>query len=179
MNLSFEDMKKLMKDGFLYVGFNEENAEIMADNLAVTEARGMYSHGFQMAARYMEFVTDGPTKANPDIRVKNDYPSSCLIDGDRALGGIVVDKAVDIAVEKARKTGSATVLITNTYHYGCGAYYVEKAAKNGMMAYLYGSNGGIAAPFGGAERYLGTNPYSFAAPAGKYGNFVLDMERQK
>lgn len=175
MRMTFDELKGLMKAGFIHVGFTEENAEIMADNLAVTEARGMYSHGFQMAARYMKFVTDGPTNPNPQISVRNDYPSCCVVDGDRGMGGIVVDKAVDIAVEKARKTGSATVLIVNTYHYGCGAVYAEKAAREGMMSYLYSSNSGKAAPFGGTGRYYGTNPYTFGAPAGKYGNFILDM----
>ncbi len=175
MFMQFDDMKHLMKRGFMHVGFTEENADIMSENLAIAEARGMYSHGFIMAARYMEFVTDGPAHANPEILVLKDNPSSCLIDGGIGLGGIVVKKAVEIAVEKARKTGSATVLITNTYHYGCGANYVEQAANAGMVAYLYGNNGGIAAPFGGVDRFLGTNPYSYAAPAGKYGNFVLDM----
>lgn len=175
MIVPFDKLKSMMKTGFEKIGMTEENADCLAENLATAEARGVYSHGVAMASRYAKFILDGQANPNPQIKILNDNPSSCVIDGDRGMGAIVLDKATDIAMEKARATGSCVVCVINAYHYGAGAYFVEKAARNNMMAYLFGTNTGIAPPFGGVGRYLGTNPFTFAAPGGKYSNFVVDM----
>jgi LDH2 family malate/lactate/ureidoglycolate dehydrogenase len=43
------------------------------------------------------------------------------------------------------------------------------------VAFLYANAPSTTAAWGGVRRYLGTNPYTFAAPTGRHGPFVLDM----
>ena len=175
MIISFEKEKEQIARVFSAADFSADNAARMADVLATADARGVYSHGMQMIPLYMRSLRSGCLAPNPEITVVREDRSSLTVDGGHGLGGISLTKAVDLAVEKARATGSCVLSMVNTGHYGAGAYYVERAAGQGMIAYLYGNTPGVAAPFGGAGRYIGTNPYSFAAPAGRYGTVVLDM----
>ncbi len=175
MKVAFNELKAQVAKVFAANGFNEENAAQMADVLCMAEARGVYSHGIQMVPAYMRMVDEKIVTPNPEIKVVSETDSTLKIDGDRGFGGIVVAKAVDMAAAKAKKSGSCSVAIGNSPHYGAGAYYVQRAADLGMIAYLYANADKTANPFGGAGRYFGTNPYSFAAPAGKYNYATLDM----
>lgn len=171
MNNLFCDVQRV----FEAAGMTAENASQMADVLVTAEARGVYSHGIQLVGQYLDCIRRGIIHANPQIKIMKESDTTLLVDGDQGLGGIALTQATRLAIEKAKKYGTASLSMVNTAHYGAGAYYVEKACKENMIGFLYANTPATAAPFGGAGRYFGTHPYSFAAPAGKYGNIVLDM----
>lgn len=175
MIVNYEKLLDMTEKAFAAAGFSPENAAQMAEVLVTAEARGVYSHGLQLVPVYFNSARNGFIQPNPEVRVLHETESSLVVDGGYGLGGIVLTKATDLALAKCKKSGSCSLSVINSAHYGAGAYYVERAARAGTIAYLYANTEKSAAPFGGCERYLGTNPYSFAAPAGKYGNIVLDM----
>ena len=175
MVIEYGKLFKMIKDGFIKVGMTDENADMMAEVLCTAEARGVYSHGVQLAPLYYGQLERGEVKANPELKIVKDEQSVLICEGDTGYGGIVFRKAVDRAIEKAKEFGTCTLVMTETNHFGAGAFYVERAADAGMISYLYANGPAMTAPFGGAERFLSTNPYSFSTPAGKYGHVVLDM----
>lgn len=175
MVIEFEKLKQMVQTAFEAVGAAKENAARMADVLVTAEARGVYSHGIQLVSNYLDQIDQRRANPNPEIQVLKETETTLLVDGDAGFGGVSLTAAVELAIRKARTFGTAALTMVNCNHYGAGAYYVEQAAGAGMLGYLYANTPKMAAPFGGAERYLGTNPYSFAAPAGRYGNIVLDM----
>jgi LDH2 family malate/lactate/ureidoglycolate dehydrogenase len=63
-------------------------------------------------------------------------------------------------------------------HIGRLGEYPERAAAQGMVGIIgYGAAGtgtGIVVPFGGRERFLGTNPWSFGVPAGDANPMIYD-----
>ena len=175
MIVEYNKLKEMTYKLLMSGGMNEENANILAEILVTAEARGVYSHGIQMTPTYVRLMEEGVVTANPEIKIVEESDSALVIDGDHGLGGIVMSKALDLLVAKSKKTGAATLAVRNSGHYGAGAYYVEKAAEMGQAAFLYANTSKSAVPFGGTGRYLGTNPYSFSVPAGKYGTVTLDM----
>ncbi len=175
MMINYDKLIQEIQAVFEAAGMTTENAAQMGQVLVEAEARGVYSHGVQMVASYINSYKNGTLTLNPEIKVLKQSSTTLLVDGGNGLGGISLTKAMDLAIAKAKEYGSATLVMVNCGHYGAGAYYVERAAREKLIGYLYANTPRNAIPFGGAERYLGTNPYSFAAPAGKYGNIVLDM----
>src|SRR5690606_37057489 len=99
-----------------------------------------------------------------------------VVDGHFNFGQVTTTQALRLAMEKARKAGTATVLIRNCNHIGRLGSYSQKAAEQNfasMMAVNAPGPGGVV-PFGGIDRRLGTNPITMSAP-GPNGPLVLDM----
>jgi LDH2 family malate/lactate/ureidoglycolate dehydrogenase len=98
------------------------------------------------------------------IQVVREDGSFAHIDGGDNIGYVVSLIAVDKAVEIARRQGVAVVSADNTWFSGRCAYYVERAARQGLVALHTTNTTARVAPFGGAERIMGTNPFAIAFP---------------
>jgi LDH2 family malate/lactate/ureidoglycolate dehydrogenase len=83
---------------------------------------------------------------------------------------------MEIAIDKARKTGIGVAAVRNSGHFGACGFYVLQAVDAGFIGMATTSASGInMAPTNGAQARLGTDPIAFAAP-GKPGEpFLLDM----
>ncbi len=157
-------------------GFPERDAQIGADVLLLADSRGVDTHGVSnMLRRYLQMADDGLVNPRPEWKIARETPSSATIDCDRGLGIVVLPQVMEIAVEKASKTGVATVLAGNGRHAGMLAYYPMQALDHDMIGYAVTSGGKIMVPTYGGEPRLGTNPHSWAVPAGEMPPFVLDV----
>lgn len=103
MIIEFDKLKAMVMTAFENTGMVQENARQMADVLVTAQARGIYSHGINFVPVYMNGIKNGTINPNPKIQVAKEGEASLVIDGDSGLGGIVVNKAVDMAVKKPEK----------------------------------------------------------------------------
>jgi len=90
----------------------------------------------------------------------------------------MVQRALHIAMNKARQTGTAAVTLVNCSHTGRLGSYTAMAAREGfvcMMMVNAGGHGQWVAPYGGTAGRLATNPVSFGVPTGAGDPLVLDM----
>ena len=88
------------------------------------------------------------------------------MDGDGGLGHVPARFAMQVAIDKARQSGMAIAAVRNSAHFGATGYYTLMAAKAGLIGMACTSASGIqVAPTFGKEAKLGTDPWSFAAPA--------------
>lgn len=79
------------------------------------------------------------------------------------------------AIEMARQTGASFVGVRGGSHFGACAFYTLQAVDAGMVGLAMTNTGPSMAPWGAAQAYFGTNPLSFAFPAGQHRPVVLDM----
>ncbi len=160
------------------VNVPENEAREIIENLIQADLRDVESHGFVRLPIYVDRLAAGATNPRPDIRIVRETPSSAVVDGDNGMGQIVGQRAMQIAVDKARKTGGMCcfVSVRNSNHYGAAAYYAQMACPHDMIGFSY-TIGGInhMVPWGGAEARLGNNPFAVAFPAGEERPVVLDM----
>jgi len=157
-------------------GVNPDEAAIVAGELRDANLVGHDSHGVMRLMQYAEHINDGYIKPGGAFEIVKDQPAFALIDGHFNFGQVSATKALRLGIGKARKSGTATVMIRNCNHVGRLGSYSQKAAREGlacMMAVNAPGPGGVA-PFGGIDRCLGTNPISMSAPWGEDA-FVLDM----
>lgn len=98
------------------------------------------------------------------IRVVREDDRSALIDGGDNVGYVVSVIAIDKAIEIAKRSGFAVVGANNTWFSGRLAYYVQRAAAQGLIGFHTTNTTGRVAPYGGIDRILGTNPLAFAFP---------------
>jgi L-2-hydroxycarboxylate dehydrogenase (NAD+) len=115
-------------------------------------------------------------KPKPNIKVLKRSASTALVDGDDAIGHLVMTYAMNLAIELAKETGVGWVGARNSNHAGAAGIYPEMAIAHGMVGiYAAVSTLNHMAPWGGSEPLLGTNPIAFAIPTGKEAPVVFDI----
>jgi len=67
------------------------------------------------------------------------------------------------------------VAVRSSGHFGTAMYFTRMAAEAGCIGFLSTNASPAMAPWGGRKKRLGTNPWSWAAPAGRYPPMMLDI----
>jgi len=98
-----------------------------------------------------------------------------LIDGHDGMGQVLTARAAQEAVRRAKAHGIAAVGIRNSNHFGTALYFTLTAAREGCVAFLSTNASPAMAPWGGRKKIVGTNPWSWACPAGSHAPMVLDI----
>jgi LDH2 family malate/lactate/ureidoglycolate dehydrogenase len=168
-------LRKNVADIFEKCGVPRADAELGADVLVAADLRGVDTHGVSNEARtYITQWTNGVSNPRPNVRVLRETPSTANIDSDTGLGVIVAPKAMEMAIEKAKKVGMGVVTIRNGRHLGMASYHAMMALEHDMLGMCLTATPPVVVPTWGAEPRFGTNPISFAAPADKEAPFVFD-----
>lgn len=158
------------------VGVNSDHAAITSRRLIEADTRGRTGHGLIRLAPYIERIEAGGMNLSPDIRVTHETPTSAQLDGDNALGQVVMTQATEIAIQKAKASGMAWVGTVRSNHAGAAGLYPLMAARAGLVAiYVAVANANGMPPWGGSESVLGTNPISIAVPTAEGSPFLLDI----
>jgi LDH2 family malate/lactate/ureidoglycolate dehydrogenase len=79
------------------------------------------------------------------------------------------------AIAKARTAGIAYVGVRNNCHYGAAGYYAAMAIPENMIGFAMANDIPTVNAPGAKGPVLGSNPFAFAAPAGKEKPILLDM----
>ncbi|WP_432134833.1 MULTISPECIES: Ldh family oxidoreductase [unclassified Streptomyces] len=172
------DLSSFVRSVLAECGLDEQAAGTAADVITYADAHGFTTHGTNgLVNIYAPRLLDGRIAADAAPRVVRETSGAALLDGDRGLGLVTMDLAMDIAMDKARQTGIGMVAVRNSTHFGSAGYYTQKAAAAGLIGLAMTNCGaqGVAPPLGGTVRMLGTNPISAAVPVTEGVPFVLDM----
>lgn len=160
---------------FTHFGIPKEHATLAAKILALSDLRGIDSHGVARLYSYVGLLSEGLINPNPKISVVREKKSVATVDGDNGLGLVVGHYANEMAMDKAEKHGSGWIAVCNTNHYGIAGYYSLEALKRDMIGWSMTNTTKLVAPLWGAERMLGTNPISIAFPGWKEPPVVIDL----
>ena len=161
---------------FAKAGVPQADAEKAARLLIESDLNGSDGHGIFRLAQYVGGLRAGKVDPKGSIRVDIDGPATAHIDGGNALGHLVMARATEIAIEKARSQGAAWVGVRGSNHAGAASVWAAQMLPHDMIGIYFavGSNN-FMAPWGGFERLLGTNPIAFAVPGLDEPPIVFDM----
>ncbi|MEO6409208.1 MAG: Ldh family oxidoreductase [Burkholderiaceae bacterium] len=161
---------------FAAVGMPEEDAATVAALMTEAELQGSDGHGAIRVAPYVKRMKAGGINLRPTIRVVQERAATALVDGDNAMGHLVMQRAAAIAVDKARTAGIAWVGSTLSNHAGPASLYARMALPHDMIGlYFAVGNANHLPPWGGMSMLLSTNPIAVAVPAQDEPPVVLDM----
>jgi LDH2 family malate/lactate/ureidoglycolate dehydrogenase len=175
VKINCTDLVLLAQDLLVAAGADVSNARAAAEIFVEADLRGMGGQGVDYVYYVLDCLKRGiiDGKAKPTIERETD--STALIDGNRGLGQPAALMAVEVATEKARKTGTATVVIKNSTDIFMIGAYSERLAGNGLIGMVLTSGPPLVHPYGGVEKVLSTNPVSIAIPRRDHDPLVLDM----
>lgn len=172
---SYQRLKSFSEAIFLKAGCSKGDAELAAEALLAADLRGVDSHGVARLSGYIRLWEANRINTTPDIRIIHESPSTAVVDGDSGLGLVVAPKAMEIAIDKARKCGTGWISVKNTNHFGIAGYHAMMALKHDMIGMAMTNASPLVAPTFSNERLLGTNPISVAVPASEQPPFVADF----
>jgi LDH2 family malate/lactate/ureidoglycolate dehydrogenase len=177
----------VVKDSYLHkvayhifksAGAPDEEARIVADHLVGANLAGHDSHGVIRIPTYIDRIRKGQIKPGAPVQALSETPTTARIDGNWGFGYVVSTRAVEIALEKARRNNVAALTIFHQGHVGRLADYTIAMAREGMIGFMAtdsGKGSKQVVPFGGRIPRLGTNPLSIAIPSNQEGPVFLDM----
>lgn len=171
VNFSYDLLHKFCMDAFEKFGFTAEEANIIQDVLLTSDLYGIESHGMQRMVRYHKGISSGLIKIDAKPEVVFESPISAVIDGHDGMGQIIGHKAMEMAIEKAKKSGVGIVSVRNSNHYGIAGYYAMMAVKEGLMGFSSTNSEAIMVPTFASMAMLGSNPIALAMPAEPYDFF--------
>ncbi len=164
-HLSYEALRKFCVKVFQGYKFTEEESKQITDVLLAADLSGIESHGVQRLIRYHKEITGGLVKIDAKPEVVFETPLSAVIEGNDCMGQVLGVQAMNLAIEKAKKTGFGMVTVRNSNHYGIAGYYTKLAAEQGLIGLSMTNTEAIMVPTFGRQAMLGTNPIAFAMPA--------------
>ena len=167
----YDTLNTLCNDAFQKFGFDAEEARIITDVLLMSDRFGIESHGMQRMYRYYKSIQKGMIKVASKGDVVFETPVSAVLDAQDGMGQVVGYKAMQMAIEKAKKTGIGMVTVRNSNHYGIAGYYAKLACEQGLIGISCTNTNAIMVPTYGRMAMLGTNPIAVAVPAEPYDFF--------
>ena len=172
----FEPLQAFIAAALARVGLPPADAETVATLMAQADLQGSDGHGVIRLAPYIKRIRAGGMNLHPNIHAVHERPGSAVLDGDNGMGHLVVSRAVQLAIEKARTTGVAWVGVRSSNHAGPASLYARMPIEHDMIGlYFAVGNANHLPPWGGLEMLLSTNPIAAGIPAGEEPPVVLDM----
>jgi ureidoglycolate dehydrogenase (NAD+) len=175
LTVHYDDLHAFTKAAFEAAGMQTVDATTGADVLVTTDAWGVFTHGTKALAGYLRRLQTGGLQPGGVPRIAAEGGAWAVVDGDSALGMVTSVFAVRTAIAKAKQQGIAYVGVRNSCHFGAAGYYTWLAAQEGLIGIAMSNDiPSVAAP-GSRGAITGSNPLSYAVPAGRYRPMLLDM----
>jgi LDH2 family malate/lactate/ureidoglycolate dehydrogenase len=174
--LPIADAQAFISEAFKSVQVPLVDANLVAELMVKSDLVGADGHGIFRLPAYLKRIRAGGINLSPNIHVEREQGATALINGDNALGHLVMNKAVDLAIEKVKQHSVCWVGSHYGNHSGAASVYVRKLAEQGYIGiYMAVGNANHMAPWGGIDLLLSTNPIAIAVPAGDHPIVLLDI----
>ena len=175
-HFTFEGIQDFITQAMGALGLPKADSALIGELMAKADLQGSDGHGIIRLAPYAKRILSGGINLNPHIKVTKEKLATALIDGDNAMGHLVMHKATQLAIEKAKITGMAWVGSHHSNHAGPASLYARMALDHDMIGlYFAVGHANHLPPWGGIDMLLSTNPIAAAIPTRDETPIVLDM----
>jgi len=167
-------LHKFTHDVFCALGVPHDDARTVADVLIESDLRGIESHGAGRLKMYVDRIRAGIQSPTTKFELLSDRDAVAVVDGHHGMGHVIGVRAMNMAIEKARRLGLGAVAVRNSTHYGIAGYYALMAIRQNMAGITFTNARPSVPPTFGVEPLLGTNPITFGCPTDDPFPFVID-----
>lgn len=182
VHIPFVELRSTLENILLRRDFPVEQAALCAEVFAVNSLEGVYSHGVNRFAKFVEYVKKGYVRPGKQAIRIHSARAIEQWDGQSGPGPVNAFVAVDRAIQLASLYGMGCVALANTNHWMRGGTYAWKAARAGFAYIGWSNTVANMPPWGAIEPKLGNNPLIIGVPgpsntdtSSSYDAIVLDM----
>src|SRR5215813_13777935 len=113
--------------------FSPAKADQCAEIFTASSIDGVYTHGVNRFAKFIEYATKGYIKVDAEPSLKNKFGAIEQWDGDLGPGPLNATFATERAMQLADSSGIGCVSLSNTNHWMRGGTYGWQAAEAGVI----------------------------------------------
>lgn len=176
LNVSPSQLSRFITAAMQAAGLPPADAQTVGELMAEADVQGSDGHGVIRVPVYIRRILGGAVNVTPQIRVVEERAATAVIDGDNGMGHLVMKRATELAIEKARTCGIAWVGSRFSNHAGPASLYARMPLAHDMVGlYFAVGNANHLPPWGGLDMLLSTNPIAAAFPTHQEAPVVLDM----
>ena len=143
-NVTAERLTEIEIGLLVAAGASAEEAATVARYNVGANLVGHDSHGIILIPQYIDRIKAGHIVPGAPWEIKQETPTTTVIDGNWGFGYVVNDRAMRYTIEKAKKQNVAAATVLRQSHVGRLASYPLLAAAEGMIAMITADSGRIA-----------------------------------
>lgn len=161
---------------FRAAGLGTGKADAVARNLVAADMSGYATHGCALAPWYLEALQRGEIARTGDFEVVSDAGACVAWRGNRLPGAWLMERAIELALERVPKHGIFAMTIAGGQHVGALGVYLERLTSHNLVPMLTCSGPAAAgvAPYGGIRPVITPNPIAFGIPT-RQAPVLLDI----
>ena len=127
------DLELFTSQAFRSMGLDEQEAQLCASGLIQSELRCHpgQGQGVRRLVGYRQRILGNHVQVGAEFEIMKESPAVALVDAHNGLGSAVGQKAMKLAIEKAKLSGVGTVIVSNSTHYGSSAVHARLAVDHG------------------------------------------------
>ena len=173
--LSLADIESLCYDALTQAGASEEQARIVAGEIADAEAEGIRNVGLGYMHLYLKHLHCGKVKAGAQPKIVKTSAAATVIDADYGFCHHAYMIGEQRLIETARGQGVGLMSIHHSSSAGVLGWFVRRLAREGLVSLMFANSSKAVAAHGGKVPFFGTNPFAFGAPRATEEPLVIDM----
>ena len=170
-----DKLRLFVSDCYQAMGVDALAAARVADTLVQADLWGHQSHGVMRLFWYAARIKSGAMNANAQPEIDGGFGAIATMNGHAGMGQVIAHAAMTQAIASAKEHGLGAVAVRNSGHFGTAMYFTRMAAQAGCLGFISTNASPAMAPWGGIKKRVGNNPWSCAAPAGRYAPMMLDI----
>lgn len=159
----------------LALGATQEEADIFARCHVRADLRGMYTQGAAIIPYTVGLTEKNIARFGVPFKILRDEAGMCLVDAGFGVGVVVGTRAMELAMEKARKAGTGCVWVQHGGDFNMTANPVLQAVEQDMVGIVMRNEDPRVAPWGGRDAFFYTNPIAVGVPTGEEPPIIIDM----
>lgn len=145
-------------------GVPTQKAATTARCIVVSDRWGIGSHGLMRLPFYLARLQAGGINPTAKLQTVTDLPSLVVFDGEDGLGHWQLQKAAEVATERAMINGIAAVGVGRSNHCGALGIYVWPMINRGLVGIAFSTGPAVMPPWGGNKSLLSTSPIAAGIP---------------
>ncbi len=169
-------LHKFVAAVFRALGLSDSDAEIASRVVVTADLMGIESHGVQRLKRYYYTpLRNGIVNPRAKISVVRQGKAFAVLDAGNGSGLVVATKAMDMAIDIAKRSGIAVVFVRNSSHFGIAGYYAMMAIERGLIGIALTNTRPLVAYTNTVGRNIGTNALAIGFPTPSPPPILIDM----
>lgn len=175
VTLTLAEVESISRQMLIACGASPLQADSTARSIRDAEAEGIRTVGLSYLPTYCDHVACGKVNGNAVPVVSSPRPGTIVVDAGLGFCHPAYEAGEQFLVTAARFNGVAMLALTHSYSAGVLGWFVDRLAREGLIAIMFANSSALMAPHGGRRPFFGTNPIAWAAPRQSGPPVVADL----